>query len=74
MENGIDVSAAAARADDLRADGATAIFAAVDGRVAGILAIADPIKATTAEALAALRKEGLTVVMLTGDDRRGRGP
>jgi P-type E1-E2 ATPase len=63
------VSAAAARADELRADGATAIFAAVDGRVAGILAIADPIKATTAEALAALRKEGVSVVMLTGDNR-----
>jgi Cu+-exporting ATPase len=53
----------------MRADGATAIFAAVDGRVAGILAIADPIKATTAEALAALRKEGISVVMLTGDNR-----
>ena len=68
-ENGIDVSAAAARANELRADGATAIFAAVDGRVAGILAIADSIKATTAEALAALRKEGVSVVMLTGDNR-----
>src|SRR3546814_16228066 len=53
----------------MRADGATAVFAAVDGRVAGILAIADPIKATTAEALAALRKEGISVVMLTGDNR-----
>jgi len=68
-ENGIDVSTAATQADDMRADGATAIFAAVDGRVAGILAIADPIKATTAEALAALRKEGISVVMLTGDNR-----
>lgn len=68
-ENGIEVSAAAARAYELRADGATAIFAAVDGRVAGILAIADPIKATTAEALAALRREGVSVVMLTGDNR-----
>src|SRR5258707_12930692 len=64
-ENGIDVSTEATQADDMRADGATAIFAAVDGRVAGILAIADPIKATTAEALAALRKEGISVVMLT---------
>src|SRR3546814_17994858 len=53
----------------MRADGATAVFAAVDGRVAGILAIEDPIKATTAEALAALRKEGISVVMLTGDNR-----
>src|SRR3546814_15129212 len=69
QESGIDVSPAAARANELRADGATAIFAAVDGRVAGILAIADSIKATTAEALAALRKEGVSVVMLTGDNR-----
>src|SRR3546814_12455014 len=53
----------------MRADGATAVFAAVDGRVAGILAIADPIKETTAEALAVLRKEGISVVMLTGDNR-----
>jgi heavy metal translocating P-type ATPase len=68
-ENGIDVSSAAQKADDLRADGATAIFAAIDGRVAGILAIADPIKATTAGALAALEKEGIRVVMLTGDNR-----
>jgi len=68
-ENGIDVSSATQKADDLRADGTTAIFAAVDGRVAGILAIADPIKTTTAEALIALREEGITVVMLTGDNR-----
>src|SRR3546814_17159383 len=65
-ETGIDVSTAAAQADGMRPDGATAVFAAVDGRVAGILAIADPITANTAEALAALRKEGISVVMLTG--------
>jgi Cu+-exporting ATPase len=69
QESGIDVSPAAASADELRADGATAIFAAIDGRVAGILAIADPIKTTTAKALVALRKEGVRVVMLTGDNR-----
>jgi len=68
-EQGIDVASLAARADDLRSDGATAIFAGVDDRVAGILAIADPIKKTTGEALVALRAEGIRVVMLTGDNR-----
>jgi Cu+-exporting ATPase len=56
-------------ADGLRRDGATAIFAAIDGRVAGVIAIADPVKATTAEALAGLKAEGIRVVMLTGDNR-----
>ncbi len=58
-EQGVDVSAHAAEADELRRDGATAIFAGVDGRVAGVIAIADPVKATTPEALAALRAEGI---------------
>jgi P-type Cu+ transporter len=56
-------------ADKLRADGATAIFAAVDGKVAGILAIADPVKQTTPEALKALHAGGIRIVMLTGDNR-----
>ncbi|WP_424753352.1 heavy metal translocating P-type ATPase [Methylobacterium sp.] len=56
-------------ADRLRRDGATAIYAAIDGRVAGVIAIADPVKATTAEALAGLKEEGIRVVMLTGDNR-----
>jgi Cu+-exporting ATPase len=68
-ERGIDVSALERRADELRQDGATAIFIGIDKQVAGILAIADAIKATTAEAIAALRKEGIRVVMLTGDNR-----
>nr|WP_311274755.1 heavy metal translocating P-type ATPase [Methylobacterium sp. WCS2018Hpa-22] len=58
-----------AAADGLRRDGATAIYAAVDGRLAGVIAIADPVKATTAEALAGLKEEGIRVVMLTGDNR-----
>jgi len=66
---GIDASALASTADDLRRDGATAIFAGIDGELAGIFAIADPVKATTAEALARLGKEGIRVVMLTGDNR-----
>lgn len=65
----IDVSALEAEANRLRADGATAIFLGVDGLAAGIFAIADPVKATTPAALAALRHEGINVVMLTGDNR-----
>jgi Cu+-exporting ATPase len=58
-----------ARADPLRKDGATALLVAVDDKPAGIIAVADPIKATTLAALDALRKEGLRIVMLTGDNR-----
>lgn len=58
-----------AEAEQLREDGATVIFAAVDGKVCGLLAIADPIKETTEKAIAALQKEGIRVVMLTGDNR-----
>ncbi len=65
----MDATSMTEEADELRADGATAIFVGVDGAVAGIFAIADPIKDTTAEALAALRDEGIEVVMLTGDNR-----
>jgi Cu+-exporting ATPase len=66
----IDASAAEAEADRLRAEGATVIHVAIDGKVAGVIAIADPIKPTTAEALADLRAAGVHVVMLTGDNRR----
>lgn len=66
---GIDISVLRTRADELRADGATAVYVGVDGKAAGILAIADPIKATTAAALEALKQEGIHVVMLTGDHR-----
>ncbi|OYW87171.1 MAG: haloacid dehalogenase, partial [Sphingobium sp. 32-64-5] len=68
-ESGIDTASLAAQADQLRADGATAIFMGLDSRAAGIFAIADPIKPTTADALAALRADGIKVVMLTGDNR-----
>jgi len=57
------------RADELRRDGATAIFVAIDGRAAGIIAVADPIKTTTPAALAGLRADGVRIVMLTGDNR-----
>jgi Cu+-exporting ATPase len=66
----IDASALQARADALRGDGATVMFVALDGRAAGMLAVADPIKATTPNAIATLRRDGIRVVMLTGDNRR----
>ncbi len=65
----IDPGPLAARADALRAEGRTVIFVAIDGRLAGLLAVADPIKRTTAGALDALRGEGLELVMLTGDSQ-----
>jgi P-type Cu+ transporter len=68
-ENGIVAGSMAKQADDLREDGATGIFMGVDGEVAGVFAIADPIKETTLAALSALRCEGIAVVMLTGDNR-----
>jgi len=67
-ELGVEVAALAARAEELRKDGATAIFMSVDGAVAGALGIADPIKASTAAALRGLKAEGVRVVMLTGDN------
>jgi Cu+-exporting ATPase len=67
-EHGVDPGSLAAEADKLRGDGATAIFAGIDGRAAGIFAIADPIKSSTPAALAALKAEGIRVVMLTGDN------
>ena len=68
-ESGIDTGALEAEADRLRRDGATAIFLGIDGAAAAIFAIADPIKATTQEALRALADEKIRVVMLTGDNR-----
>ena len=67
-ETGIDTSSLDKTADELRREGATAIFVAIDGKVAGILAIADPIKATTPAAISALKAAGIRVVMLTGDN------
>jgi Cu+-exporting ATPase len=68
-ELNIAVGALANQAELLRQDGATAIFAAIDGTAAGVIAVADPIKATAPEALQALRDDGVQVVMLTGDNR-----
>jgi P-type Cu+ transporter len=57
------------RADELRSDGATALFIAIDHKPSGVIAIADPIKATTQAALDTLRSDGIRIVMLTGDNK-----
>jgi Cu+-exporting ATPase len=67
-ENAIDATDLGEEAERLREDGATAIFVAIGGKAAGVLAIADPVKATTPIALHALRDDGVSVVMLTGDN------
>src|SRR5262249_58360356 len=67
-ELGIATDTLAEKADELRRDGATVIFIAADRAPAGLIAIADPVKATTPDALAALRRLGIRVVMLTGDN------
>lgn len=67
-ELGVDVASLASQAEELRKEGATAIFMAADGKVAGVLAIADPVKPSTPEALSGLKAEGIRVVMLTGDN------
>ena len=59
----------AARADELRRNGETVMFVAIDGAAAGLIGVADPVKATTGEAIRALHAEGLRIVMLTGDNR-----
>ncbi len=65
---GIDVGDWSETADTLRADGQTVMFVVVDGRPAGLIGVADPIKETTPAALDALRRDGVTIVMLTGDN------
>ena len=66
---GVNATFLTERADALRRDGQTVMFVAVDGKAAGLVGVADPIKGTTAEAIQALHREGITVVMLTGDNR-----
>jgi Cu+-exporting ATPase len=64
---GIEPGEVATRAEELRADGQTVMFLVVDGRPAGLLGVADPIKPSTPEAIRELHREGIRVVMLTGD-------
>ncbi|MGB3931835.1 MAG: copper-translocating P-type ATPase, partial [Sphingobium sp.] len=66
---GADVAPLQTEADRLRAEGAGVVFVAIDGRAAGLLAVADPIKESARDAIAALHAEGLRIVMLTGDSR-----
>jgi Cu+-exporting ATPase len=68
-ELALDPGPLAARADALRAEGQTVMFVALEGRVAGLLGVADPIKPSTPEAIAALDREGARIVLLTGDHR-----
>jgi Cu+-exporting ATPase len=69
VDGGPDAKAALDSAESMRREGQTAIFLAVDGRLAGLLGIADPIRASALEALQQLRADGLRIVMLTGDSR-----
>jgi Cu+-exporting ATPase len=68
--DGVDTESLEARADALRADGSTAMFVAVGSRLAGVVAVSDPIKSTTAEAIRALHDSGLKIIMATGDNER----
>ncbi|NIJ40875.1 Cu+-exporting ATPase [Parvibaculum indicum] len=67
---GIAADKLSARADELRDKGATVMFVTMDGALAGLLAVADPIKKTTPDAIARLREDGMRIVMLTGDNER----
>ena len=68
-ELGVDTATLTDAADRHRREGATAILVAVDGKAAGVIAIADPVKESTPSALAALKAEGIRVIMVTGDNR-----
>ena len=68
-DQGIELGALGGKADELRKQGATALFVGVDGKPGGVIAIADPIKGTTRAALDTLRADGIHIVMLTGDNR-----
>lgn len=67
-ERGVDTGSFDEEAESMRRDGATAIFVAIDGEIAGIFAIADAIKSTTLDALEALKRQDIRIVMLTGDN------
>jgi Cu+-exporting ATPase len=68
-ELGVDAGALSAKAEALRAEGHTVVFVVVDGEIAGLLGVADPIKQTTPEAVRKLHEDGIRIVMLTGDSR-----
>jgi Cu+-exporting ATPase len=64
---GIDISTLLPRSEQLRQEGQTTMFVAVDGRIAGLISVADPIKASTPQAIQSLQHEGIHIVMMTGD-------
>ena len=68
-ESNIETTVLSAQAEPLRHEGQTVMFVAIDGKPAGLLGVADPIKSTTSEAIDLLHQEGLRIVMLTGDNR-----
>jgi P-type Cu+ transporter len=68
-QGGVELGNATEEAEELRAAGRTVMFVAIDNAFAGLLAVADPVKATTPDAIQALRDEGVRIVMLTGDTR-----
>ncbi len=67
---GVDTASLDTQADSIRADGQGVMFVAIDAKLSGLLVVADPIKETATDAVAALRKSGVRVVMMTGDNRR----
>ncbi|HEX7607131.1 MAG TPA: copper-translocating P-type ATPase, partial [Usitatibacter sp.] len=67
IDVGADASSLLAQSEKLRAEGATVVFLAVDGKLAGLIAVADPVKESTAEAIRKLREAGIRIVMATGD-------
>ena len=70
QDMGLDIAAVQAQADTLRAEGKTAMFVAVDNKLAGLVAVADPIKETAAEAIRTLHARSLKIIMATGDNER----
>ena len=68
-DQGIDCGGLPARADELRRNGQTVVLVAIDGKVAGLLGVSDPIKASTPDAIRRLHEDGLRIVMVTGDNR-----
>ena len=66
---GVDITSVADRAEALRGEGQTVMMVAIDGKLGGLIGVADPIKASTAKAIRALREEGMRIVMMTGDSK-----
>jgi Cu+-exporting ATPase len=67
---GVPIASLSSQADAMRSEGKTAMFVAVDGKPAGLIAVADPVKPTTADAIRALHDKGLRIIMATGDNER----